>query len=192
MPLVGRVSDWRGIVINDLSGLSFFQYRTQISISRLINDTLNIYTPPRDPKKLVKLGENPVPAIIPLPGCSNDQLDRVIAQGLLAGVIIKGKRGYELIKPLTEPKYIGDSVDQIRDSLSKNYDDISFINEKFAREVAKKGSSLLSPISEYSGNSIGTGPLVVELGKVPFQMTREIAEALLPYLTRLPKQYRQQ
>ncbi|MHC4654438.1 MAG: hypothetical protein ACYS91_05385 [Planctomycetota bacterium] len=180
--------DWRGIVIEGLPSLFFFQYRAHISVSRLIVDTLSIYQPPRHVKELVQLGESPITAVIPLPGCDNDNLDRVIAQGLVSEVIVKGKDGYELIKPLVKPKYIGESVSQIRESLSRNFADIVYINREFAAKLAKEDYDLDRRFPKYINSPAGTEPSLVEIGEMSFRRTAEIAEALTPYLSRLPQQ----
>lgn len=154
----------------------------------MIEDTFNIYKPPRDVKELVKLGESPITAIMPLPGCDVDELDRVITQGLLSEVIVKGSGGYQLLRPLTKPKFIGNSVGQIRESLSKEYDDIVHINREFAAELAKKGNDLIRCVYEYLHNSANSDALITELGEKPFRRTIEIGEALMPYVSRLPCQ----
>lgn len=183
-----RGVDWRGLVIEGLSSLFFFQYRAQISVSRLIADTFSIYQPPHHVKELVLLGESPITALIPLPGCDNDNLDRVIAQGLLSKVIIKGKDGYELKKPLVKPKYIGKTASQIRESLSRNFADIVYINQEFALKLAKEGNDLDHRFPEYMNSSEGTEPSLTEIGEMPFRTTVEIVDALMPYLSRLPRQ----
>ena len=180
-----RGGDWRGHVDESLSGIFFLQYRTQVSLTQQIADTSKLCKLPDDPKKLVQMGDDPVIQLAPLANCSAEVLDLVIAQGLVSKQICRNSQGYEL-KGFHEPITLGNSLEQIRTSLGGSYRNRMRIYRQFCMELAKNPQNLLKSIEEaIANNPANTDSLASQLGQKPFRTTREVAEALLPYVRRI-------
>lgn len=180
-----RGGDWRRKIDENLNAVYFPQYRCQISLLQQIEDLKRICVLPDDPGELVKLGENPIVTPAPSPGCSDEILDRTIAQSLICGCIINNNGIYELKRPLDDPLQLGNSVSQIRQHLRKEHPNAVYIYSEFVSALATDEKHTLEKITNCI-NGINTEPLVSALGTEPFIETKQLAEALLVYVRRMP------
>lgn len=179
--------DWRGIVCEDLTGFIFLQYRAKISLLQQIKDTEKLWTPPADPKELVKIGENPIVSVAPLPGCSAGEIHKIIAEGLASKAIVGNNGSYKLTRPAEEPAVLGGNLAEVTEHLAREYRSTIHIHSRFAVALAKNEAEVISSMHKFTANvPPGTNGLIGELGPKPFQDALNVAEALLPYVRRMP------
>lgn len=175
--------DWNSYLDENLpDGLSFIQYRTNISIAQLIKDTSAIAALPSKLQDRVKIGENPIISLMPEPDCNDDgsmddKLNMVIAEGLACKAIIESNDGFILSMPLKEPVYIGKSVKDILNNLSSKYGYVVYCCRKFAQELLENKQTVIAELK-----SEKTAKLA---GKQAANQALEVANLLMPYLRRL-------
>lgn len=175
--------DWKGHINERLpEGLSFFQYRTNISIAQLMKDTSVIASLPTELSERVRMGENPVISIMPEPGVNEDgqidsRFDRVIAQGIACGAVVCNPDGFELHKPYEEPKIIGTTIEDIRKYLAGNFASVVCISRKFAQSMLNDGSDAIGVLRN--------GDLPGQLDKEAAQDALNTAALLMPYVSRI-------
>jgi len=180
-----RGGDWKGHTDENLpDGLSFFQYRTNISIAQIMKDTSAIAKLPSDLSELVKIGENPIISMMPDPSCNQDgrtdsRIDTVIAQGIAAGVIADNSDGFELHKPFEEPKIVGKTIEDVRKHLTGNHGNVVYVCRKFAESLLDNSSEVFSLLK--------SDKLPQQLDKKAAQDALTVASLLMPYLKRIKK-----
>jgi hypothetical protein len=177
--------DWKEHINGNLpDGLSFFQYRGNISIAQLMKDTSAIAKLPSDLSELIKIGENPTISTIPNPDCNEDgrmdtQLNMLIAQGIASGAIVGNSSGFELHKPHQEPEFIGKTIEDIRKNMAGNHGNVIYICSKFADSLLKNSSEVITLLKN--------GNLPQQLDKKAAEDALAVAALSIPYLRKIKK-----
>jgi len=178
-----RGGDWVGIVCKGLSEITFVQYRAQLSISQLIADTEKLCTLPIDFKELVKLADDPFVATTPFAGCGIDEIDRIIAEGVLSKAIQQNNGNFTFIPLLGEAANIGNSIQQIRKYLQADFYTISQIHNAFARYMVLNHENIIQQVNNLCGSQ--QYPLINKLNDKAKERFYQVTEVLLPYARKL-------
>ena len=176
--------DWTYIICEGLSGIYFVQYRTLISISQLMTDTAKVCKVPASLKELIKLAEDPFVITTPSPGCDISEIDRVIAEGLIATAIQQDNGSYIFKPSLGEPLDLGKSLEQIRRYLAEDYYAICQIHNAFSRHMVLHHKNILHQVNDVINNQ--QDPLLKMLCQQGYEHLREVTEQLLPCAKRIP------
>ncbi|MCJ7776957.1 MAG: hypothetical protein MUP16_01405 [Sedimentisphaerales bacterium] len=182
-----RNGEWQLIEINDPNTIFFFQQRCRISMTRLINDTAKLWKTPESFEARAKLGADPITALLPHAGCQKHEKHTVIAMGLVSGCLKKSNRGYELNGQSQDTVCLGADLQEITDNIGDNYPTLVSLYRSFLKKLVVNPQEIISAIDRHIwGDAANNGDLSAQLGKEPFVKTRQIADALMPYLRRLP------
>jgi len=182
-----RNGEWRLVELNDPNSIVFFQQRCRISMTRLINDTAKLWKAPKSFEASAKLGADPIIALLPHAGCSTHEKHTVIAMGLVSGCLKKSNRGYELNGQSHDTVYIGADLQEITDDIGDNYPNLVRLYRSFVKKLVVNPKEVISAIDRHIwGDASNNGDLSAKLGKEPFVKTRQIADALMPYIRRMP------
>ncbi|MEN6385698.1 MAG: hypothetical protein ABFD79_10935, partial [Phycisphaerales bacterium] len=180
-----RGGDWKAHKDENLpEGLSFFQYRTNISIAQLMKDTSATARLPSDSNELIRIGENPIISLMPDPesykdGKTDSRMDMIIAQGIAAGVIIENIGNFEFHKAFSEPMIMGKTIEDVRKYLARNYSHIVYICREFAKSLIADDSQTLRLLK--------SDKLTPTFGEKTVQNTLTTALQLIPYLKKIRK-----
>lgn len=182
-----RNGEWQIIEVNDPNTIVFFQQRCRISMTRLISDTAKLWKMPESFEARAKLGADPITALLPYAGCSKHEKHTAVAMGLVSGCIKKSQRGYELNGQPYDTVYLGEVLEEITGNIGNNYPWLVRSYRSFVKKLAANPQQIISLLDGYiCGDALTNGDLSLQLGKEPFVRTREAAEALLPYIRRMP------
>jgi hypothetical protein len=156
-------------------------------MTRLINDTAKLWKMPESFEARAKLGADPITALLPHAGCSLQERYITVAIGLVSGCLKKSNRGYELNGQSNDTVYLGTDLRQITDNVGDNYPWLVSLYRSFVKKLAAQPEEVISLLDRhiYEGTS-NNGDLSAQLGKEPFVKTRQIADALMPYIRRMP------
>jgi len=176
--------DWTGVVCPGLSEICFLQYRAQISISQLTIDTEKLCNAPTTPAELVKLSDDPFVVTTPEPGCCIDEIDRTIAEGLIARVIRIDNNSYTFIPRLGEPVNLGKSVEQIRKYLQTDHFTICQIHNAFAKYMILNHDNIIEQVKRLCNDK--EHALMSQMDVKAREMLCKVTETLLPYAKRVP------
>lgn len=175
--------DWGTSVCEGLDEIVFFWYRGGVSISALIEDTYKLAPPIKDPKVLVKMGEDPVIMTAPDYNGSYDDIDRTIVEGLVAKLITRNKDIY-ILNGSKIPIRLGTNLDEIRATLAANCSLLIGIHRDFAVKLAIQKELLLENIERMVDSGNGD-ELIASLTLKPINEAKQIGDFLLLYLSRL-------
>jgi hypothetical protein len=182
-----RNGEWQIIEVNDPNTIVLFQQRCRISMTRLINDTTKLWEIPQSFEARAKLGADPITALLPHAGCSKHEKHTAVAMGLVSGCIKKSQRGYELNGQPYDTVYLGEVLEEITANIGDNYPWLVRSYRSFVKKLAANPQQIISLLDGYiCGDALTNGDLSIQLGKEPFVRTLEAAEALLPYIRRMP------
>jgi len=176
-----RGGDWRPVIVEGLDSIIFMWYRARVSISQLIEETGELYQPPKDPRKLAKLGEHPLISFAPVYGCGAHKIDTIIAAGLLAGYISHDKNKYGFCCN-GHRKDLGSSLDEIRATLAEDYPLLVAIYADSITELSRRAKQGQRTDNATNTKSALTDPLVQSLSPNTFTAVESIAEELAKYL----------
>ena len=180
---------WEFVEIEDPNTIVFFQQRCMVSLTRIINETSRRWNAPGDLQERARLGSDPFLSLIPPAGASAEEINTTIAMGLMTGQISQNGKGYQLDNRTGQPIHLGESLKNINRRLAESYPQIVSLYREFLLKLRKDASIV-------TGNSGGTvdvadypsdGSLAQQLGEQPFIRAQEIADALMPYIRRLPR-----
>ncbi|MFC1675950.1 tubulin-like doman-containing protein [Planctomycetota bacterium] len=180
--------DWEFVEINDPNTIVLFQNRCQVSLARIINEMAQKWNRPDDLQVRTQLGSDPLLSLIPSASPSTEEIHTVIAMGLISDQIKRTDRGYKLNGHMLEPVYLGKSLEDISRSITSSYPQTVRLYRGFLHKLVKQEHGIVKNLDtvintvDKSNNSL----LAHELGKVPFVRAQKIADALVPYLRRLP------
>ncbi|MFC1675797.1 tubulin-like doman-containing protein [Planctomycetota bacterium] len=182
-----RNGEWQIAELNDSNAIVFFQQRCRISMDRLINDTSKLWHMPQSFEARAKLGADPIIALLPPASCSIHEKHAAVAMGLASGCVKKTHRGYELNGQPFDNIYLGADLEEIVGNVGDNYPLLVRLYRSFVKKLAAEPQQLISSLDAYIyGDALTNGELSVQLGKKPFVKTRETADALMPYIRRMP------
>jgi hypothetical protein len=166
----------------------FFQQRCRISLTRIINETARRWNSPCDSQEHAQLGSDPFLSLIPSAGASAEEINTTIAMGLMTGQISLNGKGYQLDNRTGQPIYLGESLEDINRRIAEIYPQMVSLYREFLLKLSKDASIVTGnsggavDVADYSGE----GQLAQQLGEQPFIRAQEIANALMPYIRRLP------
>ena len=169
---------WEFVEIEDPNTIVFFQQRYRVSLTRIINETSRRWNAPDDLQEQARLGSDPFLSLIPPAGASAEEINTTIAMGLMTGQISLNGKGYQLDNQPWQPIHLGESLEDISSSLKKSYPQVVRLYREFLLKLREDASIV-------TGNS-DDGQLAQQLGEQPFIRAQEIADALMPYIRRLP------
>ena len=110
-----------------------------------------------------------------------------VAMGLASGCVKKSNRGYELNGQPYDNIYLGTDLEEIAGNIGDNYPWLVRLYRSFVKKLATDPQQLISSLDAYiCGDVVTNGELSTQLGKKPFVKTREAADALMPYIRRMP------
>lgn len=182
-----RNGEWQIIEVDDPNTIVFFQQRCRISMTRLINDTAKLWKMPENFEIRAKLGADPIIALLPHAGCSKHEKHTTVAMGLVSGCIKKSHRGYELNGQPHDTVYLGTDLEEITSNIGDNYPWLVSLYRSFVKKLAVNPQQITPLLDRHIwGDPLTNGDLLAQLGKEPFVKTREIADALMPYIRRMP------
>jgi hypothetical protein len=183
-----RNGEWQLVEINDPNTILFFQQRCRISMTRLINDTAMLWKMPESFEGRAKLGPDPIIALLPHAGCPTHEKHIMIAMGLASGCLKKSNRGYELNGQSSHDTVcLGADLEKIVDYIKNNYPTLVRLYRSFVKKLAVNPQEIISSLDRHIwGEVSNNGDLTVQLGKKSFIKAREIADALMPYIRRMP------
>jgi hypothetical protein len=146
-----------------------------------------LWKAPKSFEASAKLGADPIIALLPHAGCSTHEKHNVIAMGLVSGCLKKSNRGYELNGQSHDTVYIGADLQEITDDIGDNYPNLVRLYRSFVKKLVVNPKEVISAIDRHIwGDASNNGDLSAKLGKEPFVKTRQIADALMPYIRRMP------
>jgi len=179
--------DWQIIEIKDSNTIVFFQQRCRVSLVRLIAHADTFWQRPDDPQERVKLGSDPILALIPSPDCCEEDVCTVVAMGLVSGTLRRSEKGYELDGQSGDPISLGTELGEIICGLKDCYDRLVGLYESSVRSLVRNYGEVEQRLSDYIRNGVvNDGSLAAQLGKEPFVRAQETVDALMPYLRRMP------
>ena len=182
-----RNGEWQLVEINDPNTIVFFQQRCRVSMTRLINNTAKLWKMPENYEAIARFGADPITTLLPHAACSEHEKHTTIAMGLVSGCLKKSNRGYELNEPPLDTIYLGTDLKEIVDNIGNNYPQLVSLYRSFVQKLAVNPQQLISSLDGYIyGKGLVNGELSGQLGKEPFVKARQIAEALMPYIRRMP------
>jgi hypothetical protein len=182
-----RNGEWQLVEINDPHTIVFFQQRCRISMTRLINDTAKLWKTPESFEACAKLGADPITALLPHAGCSIHEKHTVVAMGLVSGCLKKSNRGYELNGQYQDTVCLGADLGKIVDYIKNDYPTLVKLYRSFVKKLAINPQEIISSLDRHIwGDASNNGDLLAQLGKKSFIKAREIADALMPYIRRMP------
>jgi len=182
-----RNGEWQLVEINDPNTIVFFQQRCRVSMTRLINDTAKLWKMPESLEARAKLGADPITVLLPHAGCQKHEKHTVIAMGLVSGCLKKSNRGYELNGQSHDTVYLGADLQEITDNIGDNYPTLVSLYRSFVKKLVVNPQEIISAIDRHIwGDASNNGDLSARLGKESFVKTRQIADALMPYIRRMP------
>ena len=156
-------------------------------MSRLINDTATLWKMPESFEERAKLGSDPIVALLPPANCSKDEKHTVVAMGLASGCLKKTDRGYELNGQHDDAIYLGADLATIIEYIKNDYPTLVRLYRSFVKNMAANPQEIISSLDcRIRGDAANDGNLSGQLGKKPFVKAREIADALMPYIRRMP------
>ena len=112
----------------------------------------------------------------------------IIAMGLTTGQISQNGKGYIFDDKVDQPIYLGKSLEDIRASIVESYPLVVSLYREFLLRLSNKAfreAVTSTNFIEIASNS-SNGQLAQQLGEKSFIQTQEIANALMPYVKRLP------
>jgi len=174
--------DWEFVEINDPNTILLFQQRSRGSLTRIINETSQKWQRPGNLRKCAQYGSDPFISLMPTAGLSQQELDTTIAMGMMTGQISKNHQGYQSVDHNGQMVHLGETPEQISRNIKDSYPHVVSIYRNFLLEQASKGTVDFKDILENQASCRLTG----HLGEKPFIRAQKIADALLPYLSRLP------
>lgn len=180
--------DWEFVEMNDPNTIVFFQQRCRVSLTRIINETARRWNSPCDSQEHAQLGSDPFLSLIPSAGASAEEINTTIAMGLMTGQISLNGKGYQLDNRTGQPIYLGESLEDINRRIAEIYPQMVSLYREFLLKLSKDASIVTGnsggavDVADYSGE----GQLAQQLGEQPFIRAQEIANALMPYIRRLP------
>jgi hypothetical protein len=178
---------WQLVEIDDPNTILFFQQRCRISMSRLINDTAALWKMPESFEERAKLGSDPIITLLPPANCSTDEKHIVVAMGLASGCLKKSSRGYELNGQHDDPICLGTDLATIIEYIKNDYPTLVRLYRSFVKNLATNPREIFSSLEGRTRrDAANDGDISSELGQRPFSKAREIADALMPYLRRMP------
>jgi hypothetical protein len=182
-----RNGEWQIIEVNDPNTIVFFQQRCRISMTRLINDTTQLWEMPQSLEARAKLGADPIIALLPYAGCPTHEKHMAVAMGLVSGCVKKSHRGYELNGQSHDTIYLGTNFEEITSNIGDNYPWLVRLYRSFVKKLATDPQQVISSLDGYiCSDALSNGDLSAQLGKKPFVKIREAADALMPYIRRMP------
>ncbi len=180
--------EWEFVEMNDPNTIVFFQQRCRVSLTRIINETARRWNPPVDLREHAQLGSDPFLSLIPSAGASAEEINTTIAMGLMTGQISRNGKGYKLDNRTGQPIHLGESLEDINRRIAESYPQMVSLYREFLLKLSKDASIVTGnssgavDVTDYSGD----GQLAQQLGERPFIRACQIADALMPYLRRLP------
>lgn len=178
--------EWQMVKTNDPNSIVFFQQRCRISLSRMVMEMDQLWTLPNDPIERVKLGTDPIMAMMPAAHSSKQQLHQLIAMGLASEIIQIGTRNAIRLDRSGELVLLGSNIDAALEELRNNYSVAVHVYRVFVDQLARNPRRLQTRIRRYLRRKGQFDPSISQvLGKESFQEILDITRALLPYLSRL-------
>jgi len=156
-------------------------------MTRLINDTAKLWKMPESFEERAKLGSDPIIALLPPANCSTDEKHNAVAMGLASGCLKKTDRGYELNGQHDDTICLGAGLEKIIEYMKNDYPTLVRLYRSFVKNLAANPQKIISSLDcHIRSDATNDSDLSTQLGKKPFIKAREIADALMPYVRRMP------
>ena len=148
--------DWQVVEIKDTNTIVLFQQRSRVSLTRLIAHADTHWKRPDGPQERVKLGSDPILAMIPSPDCREGDVCTVVAMGLVSETLRPSEKGYELNGQSGDPILLGTELGEIVCDLKDNYDWLVGMYESFVGNLARNHAEVEQRLGDYIRNGVAS------------------------------------
>jgi hypothetical protein len=181
---------WQTFETGDPYTILLFQQRARVSITQFIKNNSRLWKKPKTAEQYVNLGSCPVMTFAPAADCSQNDVYEYLAMAIGAKRIVLLNGGYQFKGSVIIGKvYLGSQLAEIAEYLQKHYRHLMDLYRSFVVILAAEKDAVSQTLIKYAQTQPeSNGDLATQIGREPFLLAVEKARALLPHISRWPRE----